>query len=306
MTINYDDEILVYVLDYTTNLLGENTAQIALSMNTLTGEKVVRIQIGDSNALKYVMNENSYQFAIRYLGVRRAYFSVKRNKDDTVEGNIYEFLTLNGAELKSSADFYIDDLYTTVVGNKASGMPGWTGTIAEVYNNSNGKLVGYEVEEILSKIAYNSLWFDLDVIKGINSIKYVEKTETTDEHFYINGSNKAWETKKVGGIGTKMLSRRFDIEFRTQYFYTLNEQTNEYEKVEVKVPMFFVQEEVYDDLVDDVKETNDITINVDLQKYDLNEILIGYDNYLPIFKARKDNITNQMILDFIGDKIKFI
>lgn len=305
VAINYDGKVLTYVLDYTTNLLGEHTAQIALSMNTLTDEKVVRLQIGDSNALKYIMNENSYQFAIRYLGVRRAYFSVKRNNDDTVEGNIYEFLTVKDVEVKSVADFYINKKYTTVVGNKANGMLGWTGTIVEVYDNLNGKLVGYEVEETLSKITYNSLWFDLDTIKGINSIKYVEKTDSTPEHFYINGSSKAWESKKVGGLGTKMLSRRFDIEFRTQYFYTLNEQTNEYEKVEVKVPMLFVQEEVYDDLVDDIKETNNIAVNVELKEADLNEILSSYDSYLPIFKIRKDNITNQMILDIIGDRIKF-
>ena len=305
VTINFDGETLLYVVDYSDTLpvLGSQTIQIALSMNVENGEKTVRIQLGNPNALVYTISENEYSFAIKYLGIRRAYLSLTRNDNGEISGHIYEYLTYNSLETESAVDFYIYEDYTSVVGNKASGLIGFTGTICEIYENKTGKLVGYEVEETISSLTYNTLWFTLDSFSGFNTIRYVDNGET--QNFYVNGSSSAWEYKTVGGFSLKALSRRFDIEFRKQYFYSYNSTTKEYEQIEVEVPMLFVQEEVYDDLVSDVKSVNNITISNKLTSNELNSILNNYDVLLPIFKTNKDNFDSEIIVTLIGNIIVF-
>ena len=312
ITITFDGTTLYYVVDYTANIpvLGEQTVQIALSMDLDSSEKTVRMQIGDPNALTYTIGEDEYTFAIKYLGVRRAYFSVSRDRDGSVTGRIYEYLTVASLESGSTVDFYIGEDYTKVVGNKASGMVAFKGYICEVYKNATGNLVGYEVEESLSSIVYNTLWFDIHDVTGIDSIRFVEGVkeeggEETEDQFFVNGSSTAWEAKKVGGLGLKMLSRRFDIGFRTQYFYSYNETTEEYEQIEMQVPMFFVQEEMYEDLEKDVKSTNDIDITIEVSTEGMEEILDGYDTLIPVYKENTESFSSEDIVQMIGEKITF-
>ena len=305
VTIDFDGEIIAYALDYT---IGEQSAQIYLAMDIESSERVVRIQLGDANALTYTMTENSYEFAIKYLGVRRAYFSISRDKDGNCTGHIYEHLSYEGVGLHSAADFYITDKYVSVVGNKADAFIGSTGYIDEIYNVETGKMLGYEIRETtkaLVEITFNTLWFNLDQINGINSIRYKASTGEEAAAFYVNGSSKAWDNMTVGGFGGKMLSRRFDIEFRTQYFYSYNATENTYTKHAVQVPMFFVQEENFETLVEDVKKTNNVQISVNINDADLNKIQADYDKYVDVFIANKDLVTEDVIVAYIGDKIVF-
>ena len=303
--IDFDGEIISYVLDYTTTLpvLGEQTVQIALSMIAESGEKAVRIQLGDANALTYKIFENSYEFAIKYLGVRRAFFSLERDDDGSVNGRIYEHLTASAVEISSAAEFYITDDYVSVVGNKANGMVGFTGFINELYQTDSGKLLGYEVQETLSSIVYNTLWLNLSDISGIQSIKYRSPEGEAPGAFFVNRSSSEWQSKKVGGIGTKMFSRRFDIEFRTQYVYSYDNTTDTYVEHEIKVPMFFVQEEYYGELISDVKATNNITIIVTANELDVQKIFADYKILIPIFALNKDSVTPEIIIAYIGEKI---
>lgn len=305
VTINFNGKQIFYILDYTATypVLGEQKVQIALCMNIETKEKDVRIQLGDANALAYTISENAYTFAIKYLGVRKAYFTVQRSNDG-VEGHIKEFLTISGKGISSAADFYVNDEYLSVVGNKAGGIIGFTGYISELYNIKDGKLLGYEVKETLSKIEYNTLWFDLSSLSGITSIKYQEKTDSTEEAIFVNGLSSAWATKKVGGRSTKTLSRRFDIEFRTQYFYTYDSENKTYVEVSVKVPMLFVQEENYDTLNADVKSVNStINVNIILNKDNITKLKNDYDSLIEIFIINKENMTEDKIVEIIGDPI---
>ena len=187
VTIDFNGEILYYVLDFTADIpvFGNQTVQIALSMSVETGEKVVRIQAGDANALKYTILDNSYTFAIRYLGLRRAMFNISRDEDGNVSGNIYEYLTVSSLEIASAADFYITEDYVSVVGNKADGMVGFTGYINELYRVDDGRLIGYEVQETLSKLVYNTLWFNLEDIDCINSVRHSIVDEK--DVFFVNG-----------------------------------------------------------------------------------------------------------------------
>lgn len=307
VTISFDGVLMTYVVDYTAELpvFGEQTAQIALCMDITSGEKTVRIQAGDANALTYTVLDGSYEFAIKYLGVRRAYFSVEDNGDGTVSGHIYEYVVAGEAEIASAADFYITDEYVCATGNKADGLIGFTGYIAETYDAESGRLIGYEVEETLSAITYNTVWLDLDCFDGISSVRYEAATEDTEELFFINGKSEAWESKAVGGFGFKMLSRRFDIEFRTQYFYSYDAESDSYVTVKAQVPMLFVQEESYDTLISDVSSVNGVTLIPKYTDSELELILANYDLSVEVFKTNKDLVTTEIILALIGEKIIF-
>ena len=303
VTINFDGSTIYYVLDYETTLpiFGEQTVQIALSMNIGSKEKNVRVQLGDANALTYNISENSYDFAIKYLGIRTAYFSVSQDEDGLTTGHIYEYLTVSGIGLKSAADFYITDDYVSVVGNKADALTGFKGYINEVYEVETGKLLGFEVKEELSVLKFNTLFFDLNNLSGINSIRS-EIDEENNDVFYVNNSSKAWESKNVSIINS---SRRFDLEFRSQYFYSYDSINQEYVKHEVKVPMLFVQEEYFDTLVKDVENTNDIVLDVILDDEHLQKIMDEYDANIDVFIENKEKISEDYIREYIGEKVSF-
>ena len=306
VTVNFDGEKISYVLDYTATLpiFGEQTVQIALSMLAEGGEKSARIQIGDANALAYKFTENSYEFAIKYMGVRRAMFSVSRDEDGAVRGKIYEFLTAAGAELASAAEFYVTDDYVSVVGNKADGMMLSDNYITELYDAETGKLISYEVYEDLSSIIYNTLWFNLSDVSGINTVKAVtDADEKTD--IFVNGKTKAFEAMTVGGIGGKMFSRKFDIEFRTQYVYSYDADAGKYVAHKISVPMLFIQEENYSTLSADVKTKNGIDIAISVSASDLNKLMADYDRLVPVFISAKDEITSETVIAYIGNKTVF-
>ena len=315
VTIHFDGTTIYYVLDFETHVpvIGDVQAQIAASMNVAETKKTVRIQLGDANALSYTADANSYTFAIKYLGVRRAYFSVERDASGNVVGQIQEYLTVSGIGIKSAADFYITDDYVSAVGNKADGIPLMDAYICELYQTSTGKLLGYEVRETktvsLVGVTFNTLWFDLNRLSGISSIRYHEKdpdSSSDKDYFMVNGQSAEWKSKTVGGIGLKMASRRFDIEFRTQYFYKWNAATEQYEEIKAKVPMFFVQEENYGTLAQDVASVNaGVNLSVILPSTQLEKIKSEYATKVDVFIENKANMTEEEIVAYIGDPINF-
>ena len=309
ITLDFNGSTIYYVLEYTTTLpvLGEQTVQVALSMDCDTKNKDVRVQLGEANALTYKITESSYEFAIKYLGVRTAYFSISEDKNGNISGSIYEFLSVSGIGVSSAAEFYTRDGYVYAIGNKADGIIGFTGYICETYDIKTGKLLGYEVRETLSAINFNTLWFNLADIEGINSIKYKEKTKLSDAAFYINGSISAFNTVKVGILEDPLRysSRKFDIEFRTQYFYYYDATKESYEEVAVEVPMFFVQEEDLENIEAIVNNANSITIEILTKDKDIAAIMAAYDSLLPVFIENKELFTIDKIILFIGNKVLF-
>lgn len=303
VTVDYDGVLMQFVLDYA---VAGQSIQIAMAMNMQSRDKTVRIQLGDANALTYTVGTNSYAFAIKYAGVRTAYFKVQKNADGTVTGQINEHLTVSGKGTHSSADFIITADYVSAVGNKASGIPGFTGYINELYDTATGNLLGYEVRETLKSITYNTLWFNLSDVEGFNSIKYREKTESEDAAFFLNGNTKEWENKLVGGLNLKTASRRFDIEMRTQYFYVLADDGSGYKEVAVNVPMLFVQAEQLETLTTDVAEKNSgLTLRVDTNSESLKKIQADYAILIDAFIEHKNAVTEEEIRKMIGEKVTF-
>ena len=308
VTIDFDGEDLYYVLDFTANIasLGEQSAQIAMYMDVDSGEKTVRIQLGEANAISYVVADDYYEFAIKYLGIRRAYLKLNKTADGKVSGSICEYLTVSSIELRSAAEFYADGNYVSVVGNKASGMVGFTGHICELYNASSGKMIGYEVKETLSSITYNTIWLDLNQISGINSIKYVKGEAGASNSVYLNGLSDKFEAKKVGGFSLNSLSRRYDIELRTQYHYYYDAASEEYCVVAVEVPMLFLQQEYLSSFTDDVEDKNDdLDLSVSASSIDILKLVSDYEVMIPAFIEKADFITVDIILEFIGEKVVF-
>ena len=168
-------------------------------------------------------------------------------------------------------------------------------------------MLAYEVQETLSVINYDTLWFNLDDVEGINNIKVVEGSREDNKNnpytIYINNSYIPFKVKNGSIIDP---SRRYDIELRRQYFYTYNEGTEEYEQIEVLIPMFFVQADYYDDVINDVaNENNDLAISFTNNVLDNLEYLeTQYRTLIPVFIENKDKITVEMILEYIGEKYK--
>lgn len=308
--ITFKDNTLFYILEFENEKF---TSQIAMYYNIDSLEKVVRIQLNEANALKYVITPDSYSFAVRYAGVRRAYFEVY-NTEEGCNGAIYEFLGLdNSITTSSCAEFYITEDFVSVVGNKANGMIGFSGYINELYETKKGKLLGYEVMETQSilgvNVTFNTLWFNLSDIEGIESIKIIEKENygLTEKPYdvYINGSSDIFKAKNVGGINTKSQSRKYDIEMRTQYFYSYDEVNHKYVEHKVELPMMFIQEEQLETFSDDLNSVNKITTVISLNDAFQTKIMEDYDALIPTFIEHKELITVDKILEYIGNKLDF-
>lgn len=306
VNIKFDGETISYVLNYVADFeaLGEQSAQIALSMNSTTGERFARIQLGDANAMSYKMTENSYEFAIKYLDIKRSICTIEKNSDGSVSGKLFEFLAVKEFEVTSSvAEFYITESYASVAGNKVNDMLGFKEYICELYTTADGKMCACEINQTLSEIKYNSLWFNLDDISGIDSLKYIPKNDDADAKLYINDSANEWKNMKIGGFSLKALSRRFDIEFRTQYVYSYDSEGEEYIAHEIQAPMLFVEAENYETLVKDVKDTNGVDISVDVDSEVLDKLIESYEKMIPDLKENKENISAEYIVEYIGTKI---
>ena len=311
VTIKCTKDTIYYVLEYEADLpvLGKQSIQIALSMDIETEVKNVRVQIGDANALAYTVTKDGYTFAIKLLDVRRAYFELNKNSDNSYTGHVYEYLTVGDIEFASVADFYITNDYVTVIGNKADGIVGFDNYICELYSVRDGKMLAYEVMETAEvlgvEVTYNTLWFDLEHISGITSVKYApDSNDDGKEKFFINGSNSPWIAKKYGlSGGAKAASRRFDIEFRTQYFYYYDAENEKYEKVSMEIPMLFVQEEVYSSLTSDVRSENGITVSVTLNDAYLTKLKSEYSLKTENVVEGKDKYSVEKILQYIGNRV---
>ena len=323
--IDFSGTTLQYNVQYLSGveipLFGEVTPQIDMEYAIASNTKTVRIQLGEDNALKFEITPDTYTFGLEYsisTVSRKAYFSVEKDEEENVEGHIFEFVQYKDKELiPSCADFYIDEDYTSVVGNKASGIPGFTGYINELYETEHGKLLGYKVKEKFTKWGiekiYNTLWFNLNDILNINSVKAISNG-SLDPHennhdIYLNGSASIFEPAK-NKIALISTSRKYDVEMRKQYFYeNVAEEVVEHE---VSIPMMFIQDDGtesgetnYSTFESDILSKNGIAARVLLSNTYLTKIRDDYLTLIDIFINHKDDIDSSAIETYIGDPYQF-
>ena len=286
-------------------LFGEVAPTIEYTVDDKQTE--IFVKLSDTNKLRYEKKDDNslLKVAIEY-GITKGsrVSSVEFTKDGSkTTGELYEYVQLADHQLvPSCANIVIENGYVSVVGNKADGLKGMKGYINELYKADEGKLLGYEIRETLTFAGvsgtYNTLWFNLNDIDGITSVKLTEHTDgngndKNDNDVYINGSSvffaPAWNAITVLGI-SKKTSRKYDIEFRTRYFYSQNSTTGEYEKHEVLIPMMFIQEDNdkdtnFTDYPTDVVAQNDYLTEsyVKMNEDDLNKVLLDYDTLIDAF-----------------------
>ena len=274
------------------------------------------ISLGDSYKVKYVITENGYEMATTYgltiagkAASRSSYLSIVKSNGKTT-GHIYEYTTYEGSDkIKACADFYVENGYVSVVGNKSLGMTEFDGYINELYSAKEGRLLGYEVREELTIAGvtgtYNTLWFNLWDIQGINSVKVTDKTDSNKSgkstvDVYLNGSSKmlspTYNTKPIIG----KTSRKYDIEYRTRYYYTYDAENDMYVANAVQVPMMFIQEgDNYNSFSADMLSDNGITASVSLSSNHLNKILDDYDTLIDVFITNKDAMSSEAIIAYL-------
>lgn len=320
--IFFDGTTLTYNIQFLSGItipyFGTLTPQIDLKYVIANNTKSARIQLSENNALKFIITPDTYSFGLEY-GIeavsRKAYFTISKDDHDAVEGHVYEFVQFKDKELvPSCADFYIDEDYTSVAGNKASGMPGFTGYINELYETEVGKLLGYEVRETFTKwgisATYHTLWFNLNNINGISSVKAIPTGEISTglgadnpHEIYLNGNESIFTpayNRKV--IKT---SRKYDVEIRKQYFYDI--VSEELVEFEVEIPMMFIQADHDDytnfsDFPTDMNDTSHVSgASVNLANKYLTKIQSDYATLIDVFIDNKDDIDIDYIVTFIGN-----
>lgn len=309
--IDFYSFVLTYNIQYISGItipfFGTITPQIDMEYVIASSTKTVRIQLSENNALKFVITPDSYTFGLEY-GIetvsRKAYFTISKDEHDAVEGHIYEYVQYKDKDLiPACADFYIGSTYTSVVGNKASGILGFKGYINELYTTADGYLRGYEVQETISLVKYNTLWFNFDDVTGFSNVKAIAKEshkENENPHnVYVNSDDAVFEPAYNKILG-KNTSRKFDIEMRKQYFYgDIDEETVEYER---EIPMMFIQAgNNFNSYTADILEADGITSVVTLGSTYLTKIQDDYANLIDIFIENKDNMPGASIVEFIGD-----
>jgi len=317
--IDFKNNILTYTLKYSTGwsipFFGTITPQIDMTYNVSTLEKAVRIQLTENNAMRYVVTENKYLFGIEY-GIstvsRKAYCQMTKNQDGSIQGNIYEFIQFKDKDLvPACADFYINNEYVSAVGNKASGLVGFTGYIDELYKTNEGKLLGYEVRETFEKWTinktYNTLWFNLNNISGITNIKAVDTGNgyvpgDNQYEVYLNNSSSIF-TPQRNSLLFVSTSRKYDVELRKQYFYEYDSANQEYIEHQVLTPMMFIQEENYDTFVADMAKSGVSGVSVTMNSTDLAKVKDDYDTLVDIFIANKDTVDSTVIQTWIGSAV---
>ena len=306
---------LTITKDMQVPVVGNVKPVFRMEYDLLKDAKGIYISLGDAYKIKYVISENIYEMATTYgvtiagkNGSRSSYLSIDKDENENTIGHIYEYTTYEGSDMiKAAADFYVTDNYVSVVGNKASGLIAFDGYVNELYLANQGRLIGYEVREELTiagvKGTYNTLWFNLWDIQGINSIKVLEKSknnpsEKSTVDVYVNGSSKL-----LSPTYNKLIvktSRKYDIELRSRYYYSYDAINDKYIANEVKVPMMFIQEgDNYNSFVSDMKNDNNLTASVTLNSACLDKILSDYDTLIDLFILNKELMSSEAIIDYL-------
>jgi len=279
--------------------------ELYIFSNLTTNDFGSRIQLSESNVIKYNVTNSSIKMAYSILNSSVYQITLEKDSSDNVVGYIYETLGLGETEIKStSAYLTVKDGYTTVVGNKGDFIPMSGGINCEVYENSTGNYVGSEVYETVKNSQYDTLWYNLKDINGITNIKKIDKANGVNpDTIYINGSTETIHSMWVSYTNS---SRRFDIEFKTVYAFNYNAETGEYEKVEFEVPMMFIQESQQETFACDYEEKNPNSVeagSISIKATDAtkNAVNYGYHVLVEEYRIIKDSVTYQSIIDYCNE-----
>ena len=294
--------------------LGEEEYTLAASVGTvavtiyanLTNESYgAIIKLASNTSLKYTVMNNELIVAMDILDSASLLVNFVRDEQDKVTGAVYEYLTVADKTVTAtSALIDVCEDYTVIIGTKGDFIPTSDARNCEVYNNANGQLIGSEVRETIKDVEYNTYWFPLVKLSGVNTIKKVDKMNGTNaDTIYINGSSDTLHTTLVGLSNLdKATSRRYDIEFKTMYFFVQNTD-GEYEQVTAEIPMLFIQAENIDTFESDFAKSNKTALNsksvtLTVTSSQIQAINYGYTVALPVYDKLKNAVTHNDIINY--------
>lgn len=279
---------------------------IELMFTKATKQCEGRIQLSNSNVIKYEMSENSLTIAVSVFNVAMTKLHFERDTQNLVEGYLYEYYGTETKSIKTTALIKVDKDYTSIVSNKRETDDLIIEGYMEVYDNETANLVGAQVKETVKSIAYDTKWYNLYNVTGINTIKVTpEQNGTNADTIYINGNTEAIHTKLVGGITLKYASRRFDIEMKDMYFYTYNSETEKYEKVKMNIPMLFVQTDYVNNFTADFYEKNNVSASINIETAQKAYFYSEYETCIDEYIELKENLTYAEIVEYIGEKDQY-
>ncbi len=288
-------------------LIGNSTVNIELSTD---GEKDYgRIQVTDGVALKYKAGENFLKLAVKYTvngtGVLQQIEFARNNS--SVSGYLYEYFGTADKGIKTCALITSDNALTSIISNKRETEDLQIHAYEEVYNSQTGEMVGGEVTENVKNLEYDTLWFNLYDVTGLNTIKVEDAVNgTNSDTIYINGNSEAIHTKLIGGISLHSASRRFDIEMKDVWYIVAKTESGEtkYEKVKTQIPMLFVQKDYVNSFNADFEDKNSVavTLTTDTEQITYN-FTAKSDAYI---KIKNEFVSYDTIIAYIGEKNEFL
>lgn len=291
-------------------IAGNSTVSLELSYDSVTKERTGRIQLTSGMALKYRSSDDYIKLAVKATiagagNLKQIEFA---RSGSAVAGYLYEYTGTENNNLKTSAVITSNSVKTTITSNKRETDDLKTNYYEEVYDSETGKYIGGEVNETVSKIEYNTLWFMLPSVKGgITSVKAEpDQNKVNADTIYINGSGTAIKTKLVGGVSLKTTSRRFDIEMKDVWYVvaTAENGKTKYDTVKCSVPMLFVQVEQTSTFGNDFKEANSTTTAPVLPSF--TAVTESYEQNAGLFNTIKENVAYTDIISYIGNKNSYL
>ena len=309
VTDNFAFKIVLDESDYQM-YISYNSVAIELSYELDTKKCYGRIQLSNSNVIKYEMAEDDLTVAVNILGLSLTKLHFERT-ENLVSGYLYEYYGTEAKNIKTIALIKVDENYTSIISNKRETDDLNIEGYMEVYKNSTGNLVGAEVKETVKSIKYETSWFNIWNVSNINTIKVLDETNGTNMNtIYINGSENPIKTKLVGGLSLKAASRRFDIEMKDMFLYTYNQDEQKYEKVKILLPMLFVQNDFINSFGTDFYTANTTTgainpTNIVMNSADATFMFGEYSDLIDEYLVIKEQVTYQSIIDYIGNKNEY-
>ncbi|MCI7003449.1 MAG: hypothetical protein MR904_03800 [Clostridia bacterium] len=264
-----------------------------------------RVQLTNSNVIKYEMSNNEITIATNIVGVALTKLHFKR-ENNIINGYLYEYYGTESTSLiKTSALIKIDDKYVTIISDKRETDDLKIEGYMEVYDKATAKLLACEVNEkgATKNNYYDTKWFNIWDIQGINSIKVIDEQNVLNaDTIYINGKSDTIHTMWYSYLDQ---SRRFDIEMKVLYFYQYNEEKDKYEKVKIELPMLFVQKDKLSSFSKDFKEKNKIDVKINLSDAVNAYFNKEYGELINDYLILKQNLTYENIINYIGNKNQY-
>ena len=264
-----------------------------------------RASVADKATVKFTFDDTSLRYAFSFGSLRTVDLQFIRNEDATV-GYLYETTGVGDTRLTTSSLISITDAYTVIVGNKGDFIVPGQGINVEVYDSGTGKFIGSEVYETVKLVDYDTVWYPLTSITGIDSVKVVfdqsdKNNKLNLDTLYINGSSTPFKPVFNSVLGVKT-SRQYDIEMKKVTVFTYDTAKEAYVENEIEIPMLFVQRDDLDTYLSDIKKENGLSATPVNTTGTLGELAISvaYTTHTEAYIAIKEAMTYEMTLAFIG------